>query len=94
MALAKIRNQLRLAFDWRTTAHPKLNTELDFHNQGLGWSSFGADTLPVHIADIVGLNRKSTFADLFLTALIWTRKRQAGELTGSAWEHAYLAAES
>jgi hypothetical protein len=52
------------------------------------------DWLPSTIADTVGLRRRTTFADLCLVALHWTRKRQAGELTGSASENAYLAAES
>ena len=60
----------------------------------MGRRQLNADWLPPTIADTVGLRRRATFADLCLVALHWTRMRQRGELTGSAWENAYLAAES
>jgi hypothetical protein len=61
--------------------------------EGMGRRLHGTDRLPAAVTDILGLNRKATFADLFQIARLWTRRRDAGELTGSAEENAYLAAE-
>src|SRR5207249_4950799 len=39
----------------------------------MGRRLHGTDRLPAIMADSVGLNRKATYADLFLTARLWTR---------------------
>jgi hypothetical protein len=60
----------------------------------MGRRLHGADRLPRELADAVGLNPESTYADLYIKARFWTRMRKDGALTGSAQENAFLAAES